>query len=76
MLSVGPTADQLMAAAVPATDLLLDRPVAVRLFAPEQNPLDRRCSMDEGPAVRTRSGQRVRCQVALAPVSALPPRRW
>jgi serine/threonine protein kinase len=31
-----------------ATDLLLDRQVAVKLFAAEQDPLDRRRSMDEG----------------------------
>jgi tRNA A-37 threonylcarbamoyl transferase component Bud32 len=37
-----------MAEVYRATDLLLDRPVAVKLFAAAQDPLDRRRSMDEG----------------------------
>ena len=37
-----------MAEVYRATDLLLDRPVAVKLFAAEQDPLERRRSMDEG----------------------------
>jgi serine/threonine protein kinase len=37
-----------MAEVYRAMDLLLDRPVAVKLFAAEQDPLDRRRSMDEG----------------------------
>jgi serine/threonine protein kinase len=37
-----------MAEVYQAKDLLLDRQVAVKLFAAEQDPLDRRRSMDEG----------------------------
>jgi serine/threonine protein kinase len=37
-----------MAEVYRAKDLLLDRSVAVKLFAAEQDPLDRRRSMDEG----------------------------
>ncbi len=37
-----------MAEVYRATDLLLDRPVAVKLFAAAQDPVDRRRSMDEG----------------------------